>query len=318
MNLFEQAPMTNQLPTAGPPPDKKPAAVDALTEARTLLKELSDGARAGTLVPVRLAAQLDAVDALLAAAQSAASAATPPATAASNDADLRREQALFVSHAVHELRNPLTSVRGYADMLGNPALGQLSDMQKQFAETIRANSRRMEGLLTDVSDTAKIRGGTLKLSTKMDTFKNIGLMVEKATRSLAEQQNKTLTFDIADGLPILTTDGEMLAKAFTKLVENALRYTPAEGGAVTVRALAEGDTLVVCVQDNGIGMSPEEVAQLGTVYFRSEQEAVRAHKGSGLGIPVAYGIFKLLGAQVSVESVVGSGTTFTVKLKGMV
>lgn len=293
-------------------------AADALAQARTALKELIDGARAGTLVPVRLAAQLEAVDALLATAQTAAAeaqAAPPPAPA--EDADLLREQAYFVSHAVHELRNPLTSVRGYADMLGNPALGQLTDMQRQFADTIRANSRRMEGLLTDVSDTAKIRGGTLKLSQKMDTFKNIGLMVEKATRPLAETLNRTLTFDIAPGLPILTTDGEMLAKAFTKLVENALRYTPDDGGTVTVSATADGDTLVVSVRDNGIGMTPDEVAQLGTVYFRSEHEAVRAHKGSGLGIPVAYGIFRLLDAQVTVDSAPGEGTTFTVRLKGM-
>jgi signal transduction histidine kinase len=291
---------------------------DPLAQARTLLKELVDGARAGTLIPVRLAAQLEAVDALLKQAQESPAAAPAPATDAHPDtADLLREQALFVSHAVHELRNPLTSVRGYADMLGNPALGQLTDMQKQFAETIRTNSRRMEGLLTDVSDTAKIRGGTLKLSTKMDTFKNIALMIEKATRPQAEAQGKTLTFDIPSGLPILTTDGEMLAKAFTKLVENALRYTPADGGEVTVSAAADGDLLTVRVRDNGIGMTTEEVAQLGTVYFRSENEAVRAHKGSGLGIPVAYGIFRLLGAQVSVESASGVGTTFTVQLKGM-
>jgi len=266
---------------------------------------------------VRLAGQLEAVDALIAKAQAEMPAAAP-ASLPTDQAELLQEQAKFVSHAVHELRNPLTSVRGYADMLGNAALGQLNDMQKQFADTIRANSRRMEGLLTDVSDTAKIRGGTLKLSTKMDTFKNIALMVEKANRPQAEQLKKTLTFDIPSGLPILTTDGEMLAKAFSKLVENALRYTPAEGGEVTVSAAAEGNTLVVRVRDNGIGMTPEDLAQLGTVYFRSEHDAVRAHKGSGLGIPVAYGIFRLLGADVAVESTPGVGTTFTVKLKGMV
>lgn len=291
---------------------------EPLEQARALLKELVEGARAGTLVPVRLAAQLEAVDALLEQAQDgAAPEPTPEAAEPAGGTDVLREQALFVSHAVHELRNPLTSVRGYADMLGNAAMGPLTDMQKQFADTIRTNSRRMEGLLTDVSDTAKIRGGTLKLSTKMDTFKNIAMVIEKATRAQAEGLGKTLTFDLPSGLPILTTDGEMLAKAFTKLVENALRYSPSDGGEVTVSAAAEGDTLVVRVRDNGIGMTPDELSQLGTVYFRSEHEAVRAHKGSGLGIPVAYGIFGLLGAQVAVESTPGVGTTFTVKLKGM-
>lgn len=290
---------------------------DTLEEARAQLKALAESARAGTLIPVRLAGQLEAVDALLARAQAELPAPTPASATPTDQTELLQEQAKFVSHAVHELRNPLTSVRGYADMLGNAALGQLNDMQKQFADTIRANSRRMEGLLTDVSDTAKIRGGTLKLNTKMDTFKNIALMVEKATRPQAEQLNRTLTFDIPSGLPILTTDGEMLAKAFTKLVENALRYTPAEGGEVTVSAEAVDNVLVVRVRDNGIGMTPDELAQLGTVYFRSESEAVRAFKGSGLGVPVAYGIFRLLGGDVAVESTPGAGTTFTVRLKGM-
>lgn len=291
---------------------------NSLEKARALIQALTEGARAGTLVPVRLAAQLQEVDALLAAAEAEAAkqAAAPPPPPA-DQAEQLREQAVFVSHAVHELRNPLTSVRGYADMLGNAALGQLNDMQKQFADTIRTNSRRMEGLLTDISDTAKIRGGTLKIATKMDTFKNIALMVEKATRPQADAQKKTLTFDIPSGLPILTTDGEMLAKALTKLVENALRYTPADGGEVTVSAAAEGNMLVVKVRDNGIGMTPEDLAQLGTIYFRSEAEAVRAHKGSGLGIPVAYGIIRLLGGSTSVESTPGSGTTFTVRLAGM-
>ena len=293
------------------------ATVDTLEEARTALKALAESARAGTLVPVRLASQLDAIDALIARAQAEIPAAAPAPTP-TDQAALLQEQAKFVSHAVHELRNPLTSVRGYADMLGNAALGQLNDMQKQFADTIRSNSRRMETLLTDISDAAKIRGGTLKLSTKMDTFKNIALMVEKATRPQADTLKKTLTFDIPSGLPIVMTDGEMLAKAFTKLVENGLRYTPAEGGEVTLSAAAEGSTLVVQVRDNGIGMTPDDLAQLGTVYYRSEHEAVRAHKGSGLGIPVAYGIFRLLSADVAVDTTPGVGTTFTVKLKGMV
>ena len=86
-----------------------------------------------------------------------------------------KEQAFFISHAVHELRTPMTSIRGYTDMLRS--MGPLNDMQKQFVETIRVNSRRMEGLLTDVSDTSKIKGGTLRTNLKMDMFKNIAMMV---------------------------------------------------------------------------------------------------------------------------------------------
>src|SRR5690606_20962175 len=160
-------------------------------------------------------------------------------------------------------------------------------------------------------------GGHAACHEKMDMFKNIAMMVEKQTQPLAEQLNRKLVFDIPQGLPILNTDGELLAKAITKLVENALRYQQQENGEVTVRASSEGNQLIIKVEDNGIGMTPEEVAQLGTIYFRSDDELVRSYKGSGLGIPVAYGIIRLLNGTINVQSEKGKGTTFTITLAGM-
>jgi signal transduction histidine kinase len=210
----------------------------------------------------------------------------------------------------------MTSIRGYADMLHS--MGSLNDMQKQFLDTIRTNSRRMESLMQDVADVNKLRHTTLKTAVKMDMFKNIALMTEKAMTPTAEQLGRTLTFDIPQGLPILNTDGEMVAKALNKLVENALRYQDHEtGGEVKVAARADGNQLIVTITDNGIGMTPEEMAQLGTIYFRSDNDVVRNYKGSGLGIPVAYGIIQLMGGSVTVISEPGKGSTFSVTLPGM-
>jgi signal transduction histidine kinase len=225
--------------------------------------------------------------------------------------------AKFISHAVHELRTPMTSIRGYADMLGNPALGSLTDMQKQFVETIRANARRMDGLLTDVSTISKLQGGTLRMTAKMDMFKNIAMMVERDMQPLAEQLSRKLVFDLPSGLPLLETDGELLSKALNKLVENGLRYTDRTDGQVMVSGSADGSTLVITVRDNGFGIAPEDFARLGEVYFRSDDERVREYKGSGLGIPIAYGIIRLLGGTIDAQTAVGEGTTFTIRLKGM-
>jgi two-component system cell cycle sensor histidine kinase PleC len=174
----------------------------------------------------------------------------------------------------------------------------------------------METLLTDVSDTAKIKGGVLRTNLKMDMFKNIAMMVEKQAQPLVEDLGRKLTLDIPQGLPILNVDGELLAKAIYKLVENGLRYS-GENGEVTVRGSADGNKLVITVQDNGIGMTPEDLNQLGTIYFRSDNEVVRSFKGSGLGIPVEYGIIHLLGGMITVQSEPGKGTTFTMTLTGM-
>jgi len=289
---------------------------DSLSQTRALVDELLEAAKSGAIIPVRLPGQIEAIANALAEAEAESDT---PSQGDGESPDMEaflKQQAEFISVAIHELRVPMTSIRGYADMLNTPAMGELSDMQKQFLDTIRNNAKRMETLLTDVSDTSKIRGGTLKIGEKMDMFKNIAMRVEKDMMPIAEEMGRKLTIDVPQGLPLLNTDGELLAKALNKMVENALRYTQ-DDGEITVSAAADGNTLRIKIQDNGIGMSEEEIAQLGTIYFRADSEYVRSYKGSGLGIPIAYGIISLLGGKVAVESQPDQGTTFTVTLTGM-
>lgn len=278
-----------------------------------LIDELLAAARSGALIPAQLPGQIEAIQSALQQAKEE-TARQVPAPAFDKEAYLA-DQAYFIGHAIHELRTPMTSIRGYADMMAS--MGSLTDMQKQFLETIRANSRRMESLMQDVADINKLRHGTLKIAIKMDMFKNIALMTEKAMTPTAEQLGRTLTFEIPQGLPILNTDGEMIARALNKLVENALRYQDKAGGEVKLSARAEGNKLLVTIVDTGIGMSAAELAQLGTLYFRSDNDTVREFKGSGLGIPVAYGIIRLLGGEVTAISEPGAGSTFTITLPGM-
>src|SRR5688500_15349135 len=166
-----------------------------LQQARAQLIELIEAARKGMIIPVRLTGQLEALGTLLEQAEEHSSTASAPA-APPDQEEFLKDQAFFISHAIHELRTPMTSIRGYSDMLNSGAMGALTEMQKQFVETIRTNARRMEGLLTDVSDTSKLKGGTLRITPRMDMFKNIAMMVEKNTQPQAEAANKKLTFDI--------------------------------------------------------------------------------------------------------------------------
>ena len=256
---------------------------NALSQARTLVDNLLEAAKTGAIIPVQLPRQVEAIAQALDAAADEATVSSAPALPVDVETFMQ-EQAEFMSIAIHELRVPMTSIRGYADMLNTPSMGELNDMQKQFLDTIRTNSKRMETLLQDVSDISKIRGGTLKIAAKMDMFKNIAMKVEKDQVPVATATNRNLTFDIPQGLPILNIDGDILAKALNKLVENALRYTH-EGGNVEVCAEASGDHLLIHIRDDGIGMPPEVLDQLGTMYFRSDHEHVLEYKGSGLGHP---------------------------------
>jgi signal transduction histidine kinase len=289
-----------------------------MMQLREQLNELIEAARSGHIIPVRLPGQLEALAELVDEAEEQhkeAVLASKPA--AGSPEEIVHENAEFFKTAIHELRTPMTSIRGYADMLNNPAMvGELSDMQRQLLEVIRANSRRMESLLSDMSAINKLRAGILPVNQKMDMFKNVAMMAEKQTRPIAEELKRQLEFEIPQGLPILTTDGEHLATAMVKLIENGLRYTD-ESGKVTVTGTADGNELVITVADNGIGMHEHEVARLGELFFRADHDVVRNYKGSGLGIPIAYGLLDAIGCNYTVESTPDEGTCFTLRLEGM-
>lgn len=292
----------------------------AFLQAQQQLAELIAAAKSGAIIPIRLPGQLEAIEALLIQAGQTFEETLAEASRgkASGDAQtVMLENAEFMKTAIHELRTPMTSIRGYSDMLANPGMsGDLNEMQAQLLQVIRTNSKRMEGLLSDMSYINKLRAGILKPVAKMDMFKNIAMLSEKQTRPLAEEINRTLEFDIPQGLPILTIDGDLLALAMTKLIENGLRYSAEGEGRVLVTAHGEESLLHITIEDNGIGMTEEEMAPLGTLFYRSENDAVRAFKGSGLGIPIAFGLFDLLNCKLEIHSEPGVGTRFSISLRG--
>jgi signal transduction histidine kinase len=230
--------------------------------------------------------------------------------------DMVTSNAQFVSVMVHEIRVPMTSIRGYSDMLGKKVVGDLNDMQLQFVETIRSNVIRMEHLVTDISDISKITSGRMRLESKMDFYKNIALQVEKDTAELVTAHNHTLTFDTPSGLPLLNLDGARLALVLKKLVVNALQYTP-DGGQITVKAEGVDGKLKVSVIDNGVGMTEDEQTHIGETFWRADNEHVRTFKGHGLGLPIAMGFIKLMGGEFFYQSTSGQGSTFGFLVPGM-
>lgn len=230
--------------------------------------------------------------------------------------EIQRTYSQFISVMVHELRKPMTSIRGYSDMLTKNVVGELNDMQMQFANTIRNNVISMERLIADISDLVKMRVGRIYAEPKMDMAKNILLEVEKNTREMAEEKSHQLTFEVPDGLPLLNLDSNRVKQAIIKLVENAIKYTN-EGGEITVTATKVEGGMEVRVKDNGVGLSPEELERLGELWFRGDDPVVTNQKGYGLGIPIVQECMKLVAGRLFFESEKGSGSTFGVFLPGM-
>ncbi len=230
--------------------------------------------------------------------------------------EVQRTYSQFISIMVHELRKPMTSIRGYSDMLSKNVVGELNDMQMQFATTIRNNVISMERLVADISDLVKMRVGRIRAEPKMDMAKNILLEIEKAAREQAVEKSHEVVFEVPDGLPLLNLDSTRVKQALHKLVENAIKYTE-DGGKVTVTASKVEGGLEIRVKDNGVGLSPEELERLGELWFRGDDPVVTNQKGYGLGIPIVQECMKLVNGRLFYESEKGVGSTFGIFLPGM-
>jgi signal transduction histidine kinase len=216
----------------------------------------------------------------------------------------------FVSLVAHELRTPMTSIRGYADMLSKGVVGPLDPQQLQFIDTIHSNVERMQVLVSDLQDISKIETGYLRLEGKTISLATVLESALQSTGAQMEARFQKLTVDIPRDLPLVYADPSRLAQILINLLSNAYKYTP-EGGSISVRAWTEDGHVYCAVSDTGIGISEEDQAQLFTKFFRSGDPVVRNEMGTGLGLCVVRSLVELQGGEIAFESSPGKGTTFT-------
>ncbi|MBN1123213.1 MAG: GAF domain-containing protein [Anaerolineae bacterium] len=218
----------------------------------------------------------------------------------------------FVSVMTHELRVPMTSIKGYAEMI--EMMGSLTDQQKNFLEIIRTNVVRMSNLVSDLSDISRLESQRLKVEVVEDVSIQKALD-EVLTTIQAEIKNREHTLDvkIPRDLPGVNVDPQRLNQILTNLVSNACKYTP-DGGTITIRAGSEAGFVRVEVEDTGIGMTPEEISNLFTKFWRAEDRYVREQQGTGLGLAIAKNLVEIHGGEMSVDSEKEKGTIFAFTL----
>ncbi len=221
----------------------------------------------------------------------------------------------FVSLVAHELRTPMTSIRGYADMLRKGIVGPLTEQQATFINTIYDNVERMRILVADLQDIARIEAGYMRLEVKPVALAEALEGALQTMRPQIEAKEQQLTLDVPHDLPPVQADPNRLVQVLTNLLSNACKYTPQEGH-LAVRAWADGRFVHCAVADDGIGISEEDQAHLFTKFFRSGDPMVRDQAGTGLGLCVVKSLVEFQGGEIKVESQLGKGTTvlFTVPI----
>jgi signal transduction histidine kinase len=224
----------------------------------------------------------------------------------------------FVSFVSHELKTPMTSIKGYSDLLANGAVGPVNEAQANFLATIRSNVNRMATLVSDLTDISRIEAGRLRLEFSAVPMAEVVEEVIRSIRQQTEEKKQALRVELAPDLPPVWGDRIRLIQILTNLASNANKYTP-KGGEIIIRAESsanrwdsEGAGMVVhlSIQDNGIGISQEDQRKIFQKFFRSEDQKAREVPGTGLGLSITKNLVEMQGGKIWFESVYREGTTF--------
>ncbi len=264
------------------------------------LRPSADGAFADNL------AWLREVAGLLALAVQALSQRDAREAARAQD-EANHLKAEMVSVLAHEMRTPLTSIKGYATALRMEGAAFNPATQREFLQIIDEECDVLQGLIRDLLEAAVIDAGLLSLEpqpTRLDRL---------ATSVADDMSHCTPTHrfmvDFPRDLPIMDADPDRITQVLRNLLDNAVKYSP-QGGLIVVRGETRGAEMVVSVADQGIGIAPEHLNRLFEKYFRIKAGASRGVAGSGLGLPIARAIVEAHGGRIWAESRLGQGSTF--------
>ena len=216
----------------------------------------------------------------------------------------------FIANVSHELKTPLAVIGNYATMLQQPGLSQ--EERLEYAKAISLSSRRLASLITNILKLNKLENQ--QIFPRLEEF-DLG---EQLCQSLLqfedawERKELNIETDIDEDIR-LRSDPELLSLVWNNLISNAVKFTP-EGGTIAVSLKLDGNQVVVSVRDTGCGMKPEVGRHIFEKFYQGDTS--HATQGNGLGLALVKRVVDILQGQITVESVYGQGSTFTVRIKG--
>jgi PAS domain S-box-containing protein len=233
--------------------------------------------------------------------------------------DITREVAVgrmkseLISIVSHQLRTPMTSIKGYTDLLYLETVGEINEAQRRFLSIIKSNADRLALLANDLLDISRIETGRIRLNLEFIHISAISDEIAASLRRQIEEKGLSLKLDIPEGLPPIYGDRDRVTQILTNLIDNARHYTPA-GGQITVSAQVRDNFLQVSVTDTGIGIAPEDQEKIFDRFYRADSPLVQEVAGTGLGLSIVKAFVEMHGGEIRVESEPGRGSTFSFTL----
>ena len=224
-----------------------------------------------------------------------------------------RYKSEFLSNMSHELRTPLNAIMGFSEALDERYFGELNEKQAEYVKDIHASGRHLLSLINDILDLSKIEAGRMEL--EVSEFSLPGALADANTliRERAMRHGIAIELDVDPQLDVLRADERKFKQIMLNLLSNAVKFTP-DGGAIRVRACANGTMAEISVSDTGAGIAPEDQAAVFEEFKQVGRDSARKAEGTGLGLPLAKRFIELHGGAISLSSVVGQGSMFTFSL----
>src|SRR5579883_249380 len=227
-----------------------------------------------------------------------------------------RAKSDFLANMSHELRTPLNAIIGYSEMLQEDAADLEPEDFVPDLEKIHTAGKYLLELINSVLDLSKVEAGKMELYLEQFAVAELIRDVTNIVQPLIAKNQNTLRVDLPPDLGVMRADRTKLRQTLFNLLSNAGKFT--ERGTITLtaaRAADDGrDWLTFRVADTGIGMTPEQVGRLFQAFSQADAATTRKYGGSGLGLAISRHFCRLMGGDVTVESALGAGTTFTVRL----
>ncbi len=215
----------------------------------------------------------------------------------------------FIAFAAHELRGPITVIRGYLDVLEMELEDQLQTDQKELFKRLIVSANRLSGYINNILNTSKYDRRHLRVHLSEESLASVYDTIRDDMELRAQSQRRLLSVNIPSTLPSVAVDRSSISEVMSNLIDNALKYSN-DGGAVTVSAEVEGNFVKVSIADNGIGMPANVIGNLFHKFYRSHRSRETV-AGTGIGLYICKGIVESHGGKISVTSTENVGSTFS-------
>ena len=224
-----------------------------------------------------------------------------------------RAKSDFLATMSHELRTPLNAIAGYAQLMEIGIHGEVTPEQREALSRIQRSQRHLLSLINDVLNFAKLEAGKVEYNLGDVSVRQTIDEMEPLVAPQLRAKNLSFTREECPDEPTVRADGEKLEQILINLLSNAIKFTPA-GGSIRIRCRAENTAIAIAIEDTGIGIPPDRLEQVFEPFVQIQRRLNTSHEGTGLGLAISRDLARAMGGDLTAESVVGTGSTFTLRL----